>query len=59
MQLISTGPVVTSLFSAVLVSSSDFTFGGRSYNLATIWPRRIANFGTGSTSPLGAQPISL
>jgi hypothetical protein len=61
-QLISAGPVVTSVFSAELVSSSDFTFAGRSYNLAKVWPSGIANFGTGSTSPLTGSadfPIAL
>jgi hypothetical protein len=61
-QLISAGPVVTSVFSARLVSSSDFNFGGRTYNLAKIWPNAIANWGTGSTSPLtgtGDFPIAL
>jgi hypothetical protein len=51
-QLISTGPVVSSVFSAQLVSSSDFTFAGRRYNLARLWPKGIADFGTGSTSQL-------
>ena len=52
----SVGPVATNLFSAELQSSADFTFRGRSWNLARDIPQGITQFGTASTAELPSVP---
>jgi hypothetical protein len=46
------GPLASNLFSAALRSSVDFTFGGRTWNLASLVPQGITQFGTASTTAL-------
>ncbi|WP_257450027.1 hypothetical protein [Archangium lipolyticum] len=46
------GPVVNNLFSAALRSSADFTFGGRTWNLANLIPQGITQMGTASTTEI-------
>jgi hypothetical protein len=48
---ISVGPVNTQIFSSELVSSADFTFLGKTYNLNRIVPNGLANYHLGSNTP--------
>jgi hypothetical protein len=48
---ISVGPVNTNVFSSDLVSSSDFTFRGKTYNLNRIVPNGLTNYQLGSNTP--------
>lgn len=52
----SVGPLSLNLFSAVLRSSRDFTFGGRTWNLASLVPEGITQLGTASTTALPPPP---
>lgn len=52
----SVGPLASNLFSAALRSSRDFSFGGRSWNLARLVPQGITQLGTASTTALPAPP---
>ncbi len=50
------GPLSSNLFSAVLRASEDFTFRGRTWNLARVLPQGITQLGTGSTAALQPPP---
>jgi hypothetical protein len=50
----SVGPLSTNLFSAELLSSADFHFQGKTWNLRHFIPSGITQFGTGSTTALPA-----
>ncbi|MBZ4333381.1 hypothetical protein [Corallococcus sp. AS-1-12] len=50
------GPLSSNLFSAVLCSSEDFVFRGRTWNLGRFLPRGITQLGTGSTAALQPTP---
>ena len=50
--LVSVGPVTSDVFSAELVETYDFTFGGVTYNLRDCAPQGITEIGTASTTPL-------
>jgi hypothetical protein len=46
------GPLASNLFSASLISSSDFSFGGGTWNLARLVPQGITQLGMASTTSL-------
>jgi hypothetical protein len=52
----SVGPIANNLFSAALRSSVDFSFGGRTWNLANLIPQGITQLGMASTTALPPPP---
>jgi hypothetical protein len=50
------GPIVNNLFSAALRSSVDFTFEGRTWNLANLIPQGITQLGMASSTEIPPPP---
>ena len=50
------GTLASNLFSAALISSRDFSFGGGTWNLARLVPQGITQLGTASTTALPPPP---
>jgi hypothetical protein len=54
--LVSVGPVTSDVFSATLMSTTDFDFNGTTYNLRDTAPNGITELGTASTSFMPGVP---